>query len=604
MIDYTTIGLKCGLEIHQQLNTKKLFCNCNSVIVEEPPDFSIRRRLRAVAGETGEIDVAAIHEMLKDKYIIYEGYYNNTCLVELDEEPPHNMNSNAFYACLQMAKILNAKINDYIHVMRKTVVDGSNTSGFQRTALVAVNGFLELNNKKIQIPTLCLEEDAARIISAEKEFTVYRLDRLGIPLIEIATDASISSPEECKEVAAYIGMLLRSTGKVRRGIGTIRQDVNISIKEGNRVEIKGAQDLRLLPKIVEYEVLRQKNLIELKQLLLDKKIKFNKKDIKIFDLTKIFDKTNCKIIQQKKSVFGIKIKDFKGLFGRETQPGRRVGSELSDYGKTRRIKGLFHSDEQLSKYNISMDEVNKIEESLKINKNDAFILIAEEKDIAEKAFDVILDRISHLFVGVPKEVRNANDDGTSSFLRPMPGSSRMYPETDIYPITPDLQNIELPELISDKILRMEKNYKISKELATIIVKEGIEIERYIQKYKNIKPTFIAEFFYSMPIEFKKRYNIDYDPENFAEELFAKINNNEISYSAVEEIIVKKAKGEIINFSDYSTIDEKILETKIMDIIDKNKNASMNALMGIAMKELKGKTEGKKIMQLLKKFLIK
>ncbi|MEM4270950.1 MAG: Glu-tRNA(Gln) amidotransferase subunit GatE [Candidatus Pacearchaeota archaeon] len=603
MIDYKKAGLRCGIEIHQQLETHKLFCECPSILRQDEPDIVVKRKLYAPAGETGKIDIAAAYEQSKKKTYVYEAYSDTTCLLELDEEPPHEINQEALRIALQISLLLNAKPLSVTQVMRKTVVDGSNTSGFQRTLLLATDGYVEVNDKKIGIATICLEEDAARIIKQNESESIFRLDRLGIPLVEIATTPEITTPEQAKAVALKIGEILRSC-KVKRGIGTIRQDVNISIKEGNRVEIKGAQDLRLLPKIVEYEVLRQKNLIELKQLLLDKKIKFNKKDIKIFDLTKIFDKTNCKIIQQKKSVFGIKIKDFKGLFGRETQPGRRVGSELSDYGKTRRIKGLFHSDEQLSKYNISMDEVNKIEESLKINKNDAFILIAEEKDIAEKAFDVILDRISHLFVGVPKEVRNANDDGTSSFLRPMPGSSRMYPETDIYPITPDLQNIELPELISDKILRMEKNYKISKELATIIVKEGIEIERYIQKYKNIKPTFIAEFFYSMPIEFKKRYNIDYDPENFAEELFAKINNNEISYSAVEEIIVKKAKGEIINFSDYSTIDEKILETKIMDIIDKNKNASMNALMGIAMKELKGKTEGKKIMQLLKKFLIK
>lgn len=597
-IDYNALGLKCGLEIHQQLNTKKLFCNCDSLIIEDAPDFSVRRRLRAVAGETGEIDIAAKHEMAKEKYVIYEGYYNNTCLVEMDEEPPHDLNADAFNASLQMAKILNAKVNDQVYVMRKTVVDGSNTSGFQRTSLVAVNGFIEVNKKKIGIPTLCIEEDAARIIKHEKDFTIYRLDRLGIPLIEIATDASISSPEECREVAAYIGMLLRSTGKAKRGIGTIRQDVNVSIKEGSRVEIKGAQDLRLLPTLVDYEVQRQKNLVELRDELKSKKLEFDKQKIKVFDLSKIFSKTNCKIIQQKRTVFGIKISGFKGLLGKEIQPGRRVGTELSDYGKMRGIKGLFHCDEQLSKYNISEDEMEKTRKLLGCEDNDAFILIAEEKEISDKAFEIVIERIGQLFIGVPKEVRNANDDGTSSFLRPMPGSARMYPETDVYPINPDLKNIKIPELISEKINRYQKSFNISKELATTIVKEDIDFEKLVEKYKNIKQTFIAEFFYSLPLEFKKRHNVLYEPEDFCDEIFSKLDKNEIPYSAVEEIIVKKAQGDPVDYSKYKTMDDTELEDKIREIIEKNKGAPINALMGFAMKELRGKSEGKKIMEIL------
>ena len=230
-LDYKSLGLKCGIEIHQQLEGRKLFCSCKTEIRKGNPDFTVKRRLRAAAGEAGEIDIAARHEEEKGKEFIYHGYDDINCLVELDEEPPPPMNQEAIKTTLQVAKLLNAKIVDEIQVMRKTVVDGSNTSGFQRTALVAKDGFVKVGGKRIGIPTICLEEEACQIIERKKEYDVYNLSRLGIPLVEIATAPDIETPEECKEVAAKIGMVLRSVPGMKRGIGTIRQDVNVSIKK-------------------------------------------------------------------------------------------------------------------------------------------------------------------------------------------------------------------------------------------------------------------------------------------------------------------------------------------------------------------------------------
>jgi Glu-tRNA(Gln) amidotransferase subunit E-like FAD-binding protein len=258
-LDYQKIGFKCGLEIHQQLDTKKLFCNCPSLLRKDEPDFEIKRKLHAVAGEGGEVDIAAKYQSSLDKEFIYQGY-DTTCLVELDEEPPHQINKESLKIALQIAILLNAKIIPLAQIMRKTVIDGSNTSGFQRTVLIARDGYVETPQGRVGIEGIFLEEDAARFVGKKNEKPVFKLDRLGIPLIEIATSPDIKTPEQAKEVALYIGGVLRSC-KVKRGIGTIRQDINMSIKGGSRVEIKGLQDMKIFLKTINNEIKRQQKLI-------------------------------------------------------------------------------------------------------------------------------------------------------------------------------------------------------------------------------------------------------------------------------------------------------------------------------------------------------
>lgn len=259
--NYEKLGFKAGLEIHQQLNTKKLFCNCDSELQDREPDIKVERFLHAVAGETGEIDIAAAHEQAKKRKFIYEAFSDATCLVELDEEPPHEINQDALKIALQISFLLNAKPLQIAQIMRKTVIDGSNTSGFQRTMLIAEDGFIETRGGKVRIATIVLEEDAARIIKQDKEKgqTTYRLDRLGIPLVEIATHADIKTPEQALEAAAKLGDILRACS-VKRGLGTIRQDVNLSIKGGERVEIKGFQELKAIPDVIGKEIERQLSL--------------------------------------------------------------------------------------------------------------------------------------------------------------------------------------------------------------------------------------------------------------------------------------------------------------------------------------------------------
>lgn len=255
MLDYKKIGLKSGIEIHQQLYTRKLFCNCPSLLRQDEPDFTVERKLHVVAGESGEVDVAVEYEAGREREFVYEGY-DTTCLVELDEEPPHPINEEALQIALQISLLLNCEILPFSQIMRKTVIDGSNTSGFQRTVLIARNGSIETEHGKVGIENVSLEEDACRIIGKKEGKAVFRLDRLGIPLVEIGTAPDIRSPEQAKEVALHIGEILRVC-RVKRGIGTIRQDVNMSVRGWKRIEIKGVQEPRLIQKTIEIEAERQ-----------------------------------------------------------------------------------------------------------------------------------------------------------------------------------------------------------------------------------------------------------------------------------------------------------------------------------------------------------
>lgn len=610
-LDYHKLGLKAGLEIHQQLDTHKLFCNCPSEIREDAPDNTIKRVLRASAGETGETDVAAKSEIEKQKYYLYE-YYNDTCCdVELDESPPLSINSDALNIVLQLSKMMKCDVVDEAHVMRKTVVDGSNTSGFQRTALIARNGFIEVDTEgqlnKINIDTLCLEEDAARIISRNSDYDVYRLDRLGIPLIEIATGPDMRNPEQVKDAAAFIGMMLRSTGKVKRGLGTIRQDVNVSIAEGARAEIKGVQDLRIIDKVVENEVLRQLNMLKLREEI---KLRIKKLDLfsKVFDLTQYFSDTKSSMIKKNIDagfgVYGKSYPEFKGFFGFVVNPGRRFGSELSDRIKVLGLNGLIHTDEDLNKYKIT-DDVKEIYASLNLNGDDSLIMIIGSKEKCELAFKKIDDAIIFFYEnGLSKEVRNAKEDGTSAFLRPMPGSSRMYPETDVKTIIPDTSSIELPELITDKISRFVEEYTLPKQVAKELVFEE-EFESFVKKYPQVKPVTIAETLVSMPKEVKTRFNLEIDVEsnNFKElvnEILQNLNTGDLAKEAVIEIMIEYAKGNKIDFSKYKTNEEELISF-IVELISKHSNLNSAAIMGEVMKKYRGKYPGSRIMELVKKY---
>ena len=614
VLDYEKIGLKAGLEIHQQLDTKKLFCKCNSEIRDDAPDRTIKRFLRASAGETGDIDIAAKSEIEKKKSFVYEYYDDSTCLVELDESPPCPMNDDALNIALQFSIMTNCQIVDEVHVMRKTVVDGSNTSGFQRTSMVSRNGVMDVdlsdgNSLKVNIDTVCIEEDAARIIKRDKDQDIYRLDRLGIPLIEVATGPDMKTPMQVKETAAFIGMLLRSTGRVKRGLGTIRQDVNVSIADGARAEIKGVQDLRMIDTVVELEALRQVNMLQLREEMKMKGINLKMLDDsadKIIDYTQEFSGLSKGFIKtgidSGLKVYGKAYPLFKGFFGYEINPNRRLGTELSDRIKVLGLNGLIHTDENLEKYGIS-EIVHKIYHKLELGNDDGMIFILGSDEKCELAFKKIDEAIRFFLEhGLSKEVRNAKDDGTSQFLRPMPGGSRMYPETDIPRIYPDVSGIEKPELIKDKIERFVKDYSLPRQVAKELMLEP-NFELFVKKYPQIKAVTIAEALDSMLKDIKTRYNLEVAPSiGQYDQIFSKLNSSDIAKEAVFEILLaigKKEQGEDIDFSAYQTSEEE-LANFITKTISEKPNLNTNAVMGLVMKEYRGKYSGQKILEMIKK----
>ncbi|MFC1648938.1 Glu-tRNA(Gln) amidotransferase subunit GatE [Nanoarchaeota archaeon] len=467
--DYKKLGFKSGIEIHQQIEGKKLFCNCPTEIRKDEPDFSVKRRLRASAGETGKADIAALYEMGKQKHYLYQGYEDSTCLVELDESPPRPLNPEALAIVFQVCKMLNAKVVDQIQVMRKIVIDGSNTTGFQRTALIGRDGYIEVNGKRIGIPTICLEEEACQVMKRTKTHDVYNLSRLGIPLIEIATDPDMATPEEARDVAAKLGMILRSTGKMKRGIGSIRQDVNMSIKGAGRIEIKGFQDLRSIPKVIDKEIDRQLKL---------------------------------------------------------TKQGKKIESH----------------------------------------------------------------------------VRKAEPDFSTSFLRPMPGAARMYPETDIPKIvSPDTKAIKVPKLIEHQAEDYEKDYKLPKGYGQQLVKAGIEFDDYAKKYSKIEPVLLAEFFIKIPKDLKSRENVEIDPKKQAD-ILEQLNKGKIPKSALNKVLLLKAKGKKVDYSKYSGAGDSEIRKAVKEAIAKDPKAPIGALMGQVMAKLKGRADGKKVMELLKEQL--
>ena len=604
--DYAKLGLKCGLEIHQQLEGRKLFSHCATTIRDDEPEGTIVRRLRAVAGEEGHVDVAAIGEMRKERSFVYEYYNNGTSLVELDEAPPVPLNHDALMATLQLSKLVQATPVDQAHVMRKTVIDGSNTSGFQRTALIARNGMLRSSSGDITIPTICLEEDAARIIGQTADVVTYRLDRLGIPLIEIATGPEIKHPDQALDVAQRLGMLLRSTGKVKRGLGTIRQDLNVSIAGGQRVEIKGAQELKMLPTLVQFEVDRQLALLQIAKDLKERKSATHG----FKDVTSAFQNASGiigTVIKQGGVVRGLRLCDATGLLGREVQQGRRFGTELSDAAKIASgVKGIIHSDEQLSKYNIGDGENNAIRSTLGCGQGDAFVLVAAPLAQAEKALTAVAERYNMAFKGVPKEVRKANIDGTTSFLRPMPGAARMYPETDIPTLTITkeiLERIVLPERIDERSARYVK-LGLAKDLADLAAgaEEHPEFEDFLRKFTALKPAYLAEVFFTSGRTINRQFNIDITPttEDF-EVLFSSLQANLVPKEAVLDIL-KERKPVMELIAKYKSLSDDDLDKALDEIITKNPGKPYNALIGIAMGTLRGKAPGQKVNERLKKKL--
>ncbi|MEM3578390.1 MAG: Glu-tRNA(Gln) amidotransferase subunit GatE [Candidatus Bathyarchaeia archaeon] len=626
-IDYGKVGLKVGLEIHQQLDTKaKLFCQCRTELFKGEPEITFIRRLRPTQSELGQIDPAAYFEFQKGVKILYEANRETSCLVEMDEEPPHPLNTEAVEIALTVALMLKAKPVDEIHVMRKTVIDGSNTTGFQRTCVIALKGEIAIGEKTIPIEHVSLEEDAARKMGEEDNTIRYRIDRLGIPLIEIATAPAINTPKEAGEVALAIGRILRATGKVKRGLGTIRQDLNISIAEGALTEIKGVQELELLPLVVEYEVQRQLNLIEISKELQKRGAKAEAINEEFFDVTKVFEKTKCKVIRKaldkKHQVLAVKLPKFSGLLKRELLPNFRLGTEMADRARFwGRVGGIFHTDE-MPAYGITSEEIETLKNTVKANNEDAIVFVADTSENARDALKAVVERAKEAIKGVPEETRAANPDGTTRYMRPRPGAARMYPETDIPPTQITSEMLEkiraaLPELPEQKFDRLMKQYKLNQKLAKQIMdSEHSELFETIVKESNVTPTTVAVFL-TETLKALKRDGFETEkvPENKIKEIFKLVGAGKLTKEAISDTFIwlskneEKTVEEAIKALGFKTLSEAELAALVEKAIAENTKLiqekgqeSFGALMGILMQNLRGKVDAAQLSKILREKL--
>jgi glutamyl-tRNA(Gln) amidotransferase subunit E len=595
------------------------------VLRDDEPDVVFTRYLRPARSELGTVDEAALLEYEKGKVYVYQAYNDTTCLVEMDEEPPHALNEEALDIALQIALMLKAQIPDVVQVMRKVVIDGSNTTGFQRTAVVAIGGpesVIQDPEGPVHIQTICLEEDAARKISESEDRVVFRLDRLGIPLIEVSTAPEIKTPEQAQRVALKIGQLFRILGKVKRGLGTIRQDINISLAKRGKVEIKGVQDLELISKVVELEVQRQLKLLEIRDELKRRGVVDVESDI--VDVSDAFKNTKSKIIlqglQRGHKVMAIKLEGFAGLLGLEIQPGRRFGTELKDYAVVwSGVKGIFHTDE-MPAYGITEAEVNELRKRLDCSQSDAVVFVVDEKEKAVKALQAVLRRCKEALRGVPDETRAANPDGTTRYMRPRPGASRMYPETDVRPIVITKERLErlarsLPEMPEEKLKRFVEEYGLSKDLALLMINSyRLDLfERIVSEVPEVSPVIVAT---TLEYTWKslKREGVPLDQVDEAKllEMFKALGKGLMAKEAIPDVlkamaespsasvldILEKLGLRAVSLDEVRGLVDRVIEENAELLKEKGERA-FKMVMGRVMSILRGKVDGRLVSEVVK-----
>lgn len=540
--DYDRIGFMSGLEVHQQLKTeRKLFCRCPAGVFHTNDNFDaeVIRHMRPTLSELGEYDGTALMEFKTKKEIVYRINNETACTYEVDDTPPFKIDRQALEIAIEISLLSKLNIVGEVHITRKQYLDGSIPTGFQRTAIIGVEGEIELKHKKIRLIQLSIEEDSCREISDIGHVRIYKTDRLGMPLIETVTYPEMVNPDEVMEACNFIRFLNRSTGKVRTGIGAGRQDVNVSCKGGTRVEIKGVSHTKWIPELTHNECFRQWALLQIKDSL-NKKIKKNGAwkirhavyDYQNFKPKNLFLKNAWENGQK---IVCINLPGFQGVLSHFTQPGKMFIDEISD-----RIKviaciekpHLIHSEEH--KPSLSEKEMDQVKQMLNANEEDAQIILwGPASDIAT-AIETIEERCNMAFEGVPKETRKAFDDGTTIFERVLPGADRMYPDTDSAPIPLENSYIEsirerIPNDIIERIKQLKSwgvpedtyTYLLSKNLFPLIEKIQSDLEispkyvgtflgqrlKFIEGHSNPAPAFEYDLIYNM-FKFIKKKGLD------------------------------------------------------------------------------------------------
>jgi len=568
------------------------------------------------------LDPAAVFEFAKGKSNTYFWSPESSCLVDADEEPPHPLSTEALHASVLVAATIGSNLVDEVHVMRKIVIDGSNTGGFQRTAVVGLGGSLQVDGDRIGVQSVTLEEDAARILGEDPKSRHFALDRLGVALVEVALDPVRGDEAYVGRVALHLGRVLRSTGRVARGLGTIRQDLNVSYMGGNVVEVKGVQKLNLVPKVVEYERRRQRALVMVAERLKERKVRSVRCDSR--DVSAIMDHTSSGVLSRTLADGGtaecISATGLGGLLGWEPESGARLGREVAEVAKANSLGGVIHSDE-FSKQGISDAEAAALRKEAGVGEEDALVIVAGPREVVERVVPLLKSRLQYAVKGVPPETRAATDDGETRYMRPRPGSQRMYPETDIpdIAVTSGIRK-EIHGLIPEDwtllVQRLERTYSLSKDLALKVYdsESADDFERLARSLK-LEPSFVASVLVDLPTRLareevpKRGYSMP-----VLAEVLAAIDSGRAAKEAVTAILEQVGRrggsvDEAIVSLGLGVVDESrigasldALVAREAQLIREKGESAFSQLMGEAMRELRGKADGATVARLLRERL--
>jgi glutamyl-tRNA(Gln) amidotransferase subunit E len=505
--DYAALGLKSGLEIHQQLATaKKLFCRCPVVRpYSEEFNAEILRHMRPTLSELGEYDGTALMEFKTKKEIIYQIRQDTVCTYEMDDTPPFELNQQALDIALEVTMLLNCNLVSEVHIARKQYLDGSIPTGFQRTTILGVDGWIPYKDGRIGIIQLGLEEDACREVSDVGHVRKYRTDRLGIPLIETVTYPEMKTPREVAEVAQILRRLARSTGKVHTGIGAARQDVNVSIEGGRRVEIKGVSRIPLIPLLVHNEAYRQAALLDIKRELERRGIAAASFKADTYDVKELVAGTQyyplAKALSKNLVVRAVALRGYRGILSTRTQPETTFAKEISDRVRViaclDRLPNIAHSD--MEGETLSSSEWTRIKKLVRMGDKDAVVLVwGDARDVETGAKEIVI-RAREALDGVPNETRQALPDGTHGFERILPGADRMYPDTDLPPLAITENRIErIRSIMAERPWDREERYRGMGVVPDVAERLGVSDDRDLfdraVKETSYPPGFLAAFF--------------------------------------------------------------------------------------------------------------
>ena len=612
-------GFLVGLEIHQQLAcSTKLFCACPPSKSEEFP-YHFERRLRPAQSETGRLDPAAVFEYAKGKSNVYFWSPESSCLVEADEEPPHPLSKEGLEAVMIAAETLGSNLVDEVHVMRKIVIDGSNTGGFQRTAIVGLGGAFEVEGERVGVQSVTIEEDAARILGEDAASRRFALDRLGVGLVEVALDPVRGDPEFVGKVALHLGRVLRSTGRVARGLGPIRQDLNVSYEGGGVVEVKGVQKLNLVPKVVDYERRRQRALARVADRLRERRVKSVRCSSK--GVTAILAGSSSPALKRALEDGGVvacvSAGGLGGLLGWEPEQGVRLGKELAEVARANSLGGVIHSDE-FSRQGIADGEAATLRQAMGATEGDALVLLAGPRGAVERVVPLLEARLKQAVKGVPAETRGATESGETRYMRPRPGAQRMYPETDI----PDFQVTDgvrkrvaglVPERWTAVVKRLQGRYSLSEDLALKVYDSDSSAEfEGLAKGVKLEPSFVASTLVDLPTRLA-REGVPEAGYSFAvlERVLRAVEGGKAAKEAVPAILERVGREGVsvdaaIRSLGLGGMDEPevialldALVAKEADLIREKGPSAFSQLMGEAMKDLRGRADGATVARLLK-----